>query len=36
MLETIKPEYVGVSRISGPIVVVEGVANVGGQTWKGA
>jgi V/A-type H+-transporting ATPase subunit B len=29
MLETIKPEYVGVSRISGPIVVVEGVANVG-------
>jgi V/A-type H+-transporting ATPase subunit B len=28
-LEAIKPEYVGVSRISGPIVVVEGVANVG-------
>ncbi len=29
MLETIKAEYVGVSRISGPIVVVENVANVG-------
>jgi V/A-type H+-transporting ATPase subunit B len=28
-METVKPEYVGVSRISGPIVVVEEVANVG-------
>ncbi|OYT44576.1 V-type ATP synthase subunit B [Candidatus Bathyarchaeota archaeon] len=27
-MEIVKPEYVGVSRISGPIIVVEGVRNV--------
>ena len=25
----VKPEYVGVSRISGPIIVIEGVTEVG-------
>jgi len=28
-LEVVRPEYVGVSKISGPIVVVEGVADIG-------
>jgi len=28
-MEIVKPEYVGVSRISGPIIVVEGVKGVG-------
>jgi len=28
-MENVKPEYVGVSRISGPIIVVEGVTRVG-------
>ena len=28
-MEIVKPEYVGVSRISGPIIIVEGVKDVG-------